>query len=196
MSEKQNGIGDEKESEELELAGEWSDHFEISTRQESVRAKVVLAACYFEELLEQLIKMVLKESDEKEDPLLDGPQVPIGTFSAKIETAYRLGFITPEVKKSLHLIRKIRNKFSHELSSCTFDDEQIKNWNLELHKLNDVATAEKRKLFTPGPVGDFEKSAAWLIFWIKTVIGKVSVKFPNCGSEREQSKKIKLSRPN
>lgn len=34
---------------------------------------------------------------------------------------YRLGLISAEVTRALHLIRKIRNSFAHEVSGCKLD---------------------------------------------------------------------------
>lgn len=39
---------------------------------------------------------------------------PLGSLGAKIELAYRVGMISPELHRELHLIRKIRNKFAHK----------------------------------------------------------------------------------
>lgn len=180
---------------DTDIAGVWSDHFDASIRKESTRAKVVLAACYMDELLHQLLALVLKPSDKKKDLLLDGPQAPLGTYSAKIELAYRLGLIPEDTRKSLHLVRKIRNEFAHNLDNCSFDSTAIRDWNRQLHELNDHATAERRASFTPGAVGDFEKSVSWLVYWLKHVIYKLPTSCPNCGSEMEHRARIKAQAP-
>lgn len=189
-----NEAADRKKEIE-DLAGEWSDHFDKSIKEESTRAKVILSACYLDELLDQLLKIMLKPNNEKNDPLFDGPQAPLSTFSAKIELASRLGAIPEETKKSLHLIRKIRNKFAHSLTECDFNDPEIKNWNKELHSLNDHATKERRATFSEGPVGDFEKSVSWLVFWLRHITQQIPTKCPNCGTEMEHRAKIKESKP-
>jgi DNA-binding MltR family transcriptional regulator len=188
---------EKKEQEEIksDIAGEWSDHFEQTIRTESIRAKAILSACYMDELLNQLLTIVLKPNIDKTDPLLDGANAPLGTFSSKIELAFRMGAISNDDKKSLHLVRKIRNRFAHELSECTFEDNQILNWNQELHNLNDRATLERRRSFSPGPIGDFEKSVSWLIYWIKHIIAGIPTSCPRCGSEMEHRKKIKCATP-
>ena len=179
------------QAKEEDIAGLWSDHFDASIRTESTRAKVVLAACYIDELLYQLLALALRPVDTVKDPLLDGPQAPLGTFSAKIDLAFRLGLIVQKVQKRIHLVRKIRNEFAHNLDGCTFDSPTINNWNLELHRLNDVATVERRASFSHGPVGDFEKSVSWLVYWLKNVIQKLPTSCPHCGSEMEHRAKIK-----
>lgn len=180
----------------IDLAGEWSDHFDYSIRKESSRAKVILSACYLDELLRQLLEVALKPSDSKEDPLLDGPQAPLGTYSAKIEICARLGLISEEAKRSLHLIRKIRNEFAHKLTECDFTKSKILKWNEELHQLNDVATKERRASFSNGPIGDFEKSVSWLVYWLKNLIQQIPTDCPKCGSEIEHRSKVKSKLPN
>jgi DNA-binding MltR family transcriptional regulator len=178
-----------------DIAGLWSDHFDRSISTESTRAKVVLAACYLDELLHQLLALVLKPSDRAKDPLLHGPQAPLGTYSAKIELAYRLGLLPDAIRRSLHLVRKIRNEFAHSLDDCSFSSPAIRDWSAELHRLNDVATPERRASFSPGAVGDFEKSISWLVYWLKHLIYKLPTSCPQCGSEMEHRAKIRAQAP-
>ncbi|MES2728987.1 MAG: DUF4145 domain-containing protein [Pseudomonadota bacterium] len=185
----------EQKAIDNDIAGIWSDHFDASIRNESARAKVVLSACYLDELLKQLVELVLKPSDSKEDSLFDGPNAPLSTFSAKIDLASRMGLIPPETQKSLHLVRRIRNEFAHKISECDFTNEKIFAWNKQLNDLNDVATPERRASFSPGPIGDFEKSVSWLVYWIKNTIQKIPSSCPNCGSEMEHRLKLKMSNP-
>lgn len=128
-----------KSEDQFDIPGQWSDHFDASIKQESTRAKVVLSACYLDELIGQLLEIILKPCDKKSDPLFDGAQAPLSTFSARIELAFRMGAVSEDTQKSLNYIRKIRNKFAHQITECDFNDPQIQNWNNELHKLNDVA---------------------------------------------------------
>jgi DNA-binding MltR family transcriptional regulator len=173
-----------------DLAGLWSDHFDASIRTESTRAKVVLAACYLDELLGQLLRFVLKPVENGRDSLFEGAQAPLGTFSSKIDLAFRLGLIDEKVSKSLHFVRRIRNEFAHNLETCSFEASEIKNWNYELHLLNDVATPERRLTFSPGPVGDFEKSVSWLVYWLKHRIQTLPISCHHCGSEMDHRKNI------
>jgi DNA-binding MltR family transcriptional regulator len=182
-------------AEDPDLAGLWSDHFDASTRTESTRAKVVLAACYLDELLGQLLRFVLKPVEDEKDPLFEGVQAPLGTFSAKIDLAYRLGLIDEKASKSLHFVRRIRNEFAHNLDTCTFEASKVKNWNRELHLLNDLATPERRLSFSPGPVGDFEKSVSWLVYWLKHRIQTLPISCHHCGSEMDHRKKIQGRTP-
>ncbi|MEO1791650.1 MAG: MltR family transcriptional regulator, partial [Cyanobacteria bacterium J06629_19] len=50
---------------------------------------------------------------------------PFGTFSSRIDAAYALGLLPKNVRKDMHLLRKIRNDFGHNSSPVTFEDESI-----------------------------------------------------------------------
>ena len=180
---------------DAELAGQWSDHFDASIKAESERARVILSACYLEELLFQLLAIALKPCPHKQDPLFHGATAPLGTFSAKIEMAARMCLIPEDTEKSLQFVRKIRNRFAHDLAGCNFSDPQILDWNREMHLLNNHATPERRATFSDGSVGDFEKSVSWLIFWIKYLTQGIPSECPCCGSEMEHREKLKLQLP-
>lgn len=179
----------------LEGAVKWADHFDLSMRSESPRAKVILSACYVDELLRQLILLVLRPGPAVNDPLMDGPQAPFGSLSSKVEGVYRLALVDENVKTSLHLVRKIRNKFAHQLADCRFDDPAILAWTVELKKRNDHATPETRARFATGAEGDFEAAVSWLVFWLKHVIDSVPTACPHCGSEMEHRRKIQVAVP-
>jgi len=185
----------EEITDRFSAAADWSDHFDKSIRTESTRAKVVLSVCYLDELLRQLVEMLLKPAAENDDSLLDGPEAPLSSVSAKIDLGWRMGAIPDDTRTSLHLVRKIRNRFAHRLATCDFDDPKIRSWNSELHKLNDHATADRRATFSDGPVGDFETSVSWLVFWLKHIIQTIPSACPRCGSEMEHRAKIKAARP-
>lgn len=87
-------------------------------RDESDRAAVILGAAKLDMLLLQILDRRLLPSLSSADELLDGDS-PLATFSARINACYRLGLITPEFAKSLHLVRRIRNGFAHEISGVS-----------------------------------------------------------------------------
>ncbi|MEZ5064312.1 MAG: hypothetical protein R3B81_06225 [bacterium] len=87
---------------------------------ESDRAAVILGASRLDLGLRNLLQHVLLPNPSGRDELLDG-EGPLSTFSARIHAAYRLGLITPEFARSLHLVRRIRNEFAHETASSSLD---------------------------------------------------------------------------
>ncbi len=87
---------------------------------ESDRAAVILGAAKLDALLAQILDRFLLPSTGSSDELLEGDS-PLSTFSSRINACYRLGLISAQFAKSLHLVRRIRNGFAHELSGCSLD---------------------------------------------------------------------------
>lgn len=105
---------------------------------ESDRAAVILGAAKLDSLLMQILDRFLLPSLSSNDELLDGDS-PLSTFSARINSCYRLGLISSEFAKSLHLVRRIRNAFAHETSGCSLStgahSDRIKSLLLPLRPL-------------------------------------------------------------
>ena len=89
-------------------------------KNESDRAAVILGAAKIDSLLAQLLDRYLLPSLSSKDELLEGDS-PLATFSARINVAYRLGLITADFAKSLHLFRRIRNSFAHEVTGVSLE---------------------------------------------------------------------------
>lgn len=128
---------------------EFSELFNFAEQNE--RAIAILGGSFLEMILEHIILAYLPEEDKEVQKLMDVNQ-PLGNFSNKISFCYCLGLIEKVVKDDLNLIRKIRNKFAHDLF-VSFQDEQIKSWCKELkwHKIaymeNPPSEATHRDLF-------------------------------------------------
>lgn len=103
---------------------------------ESERGCVIVGAALLDEALEQILKIRLVPSPEKRDKLFNGAYAPLGSFSAKIDFAYRVGIIGLNRRSILHLIRKLRNDFAHSTLQLSFDSQQVRNRVKELFKLN------------------------------------------------------------
>jgi hypothetical protein len=88
--------------------------------KESDRAAVILAAAKLDFTLLQLLQRLLLPSPTGSDELLDGDG-PLSTFSSRINLAHRLGLISAQFSRSLHLVRRIRNSFAHEPSGLTLE---------------------------------------------------------------------------
>jgi mannitol operon repressor len=97
---------------------------------ESPRGGVLVAASFLENLLHKVLQAFLIEG-KAQDQILSGFNAPVGTFSAKIALAAALGLISERERRECDLIRKIRNKFAHNIHP-SFDDDEIKSICLEL----------------------------------------------------------------
>jgi hypothetical protein len=106
---------------------------------ESDRGCVVLAVAWIEDDLTRLLKRHLLPSprtSESSDELF-GVQGYLGTFSAKIDLAYRLGLIRRSVHQCLHLGRRIRNDFAHLSGDLSFSTPSISDRVSEIFRLNE-----------------------------------------------------------
>lgn len=107
----------------FEISSEFSDKngaeasaFIRSLVAESERAAVVLGAAKLDSLLDLLLRRSFLPCAGGRDDLLDTER-PLGTFSAKISIAYRLGLIDKDFEYALQVIRKIRNSFAHSIEN-------------------------------------------------------------------------------
>lgn len=136
-----------------------------SLLDESERATVILAAARLDVDLERLLKHLLHHHPGGSDPLFEGDRM-LGTFSAKIAMAYRLGALTPEFEHSLQMVRRIRNDFAHALEVESLSSARQKGRLAEL-----VRTMEHSEVYASGwsAFEAMKKSPAHLQFVLCTV---------------------------
>ena len=108
--------------------------FVRSLTTESERAAVVLGAAKLDSLLELLLKRSLLPSPGGKDDLFDTER-PLGTFSAKITVAYRMGLIDKDFEYSLQVVRKIRNNFAHSIENETLSKSSHHDRLFEVTKI-------------------------------------------------------------
>ncbi|MEQ9092195.1 MAG: hypothetical protein RIE52_13965 [Balneola sp.] len=94
--------------------------------KESDRAAVILVASIIDGNLETLLKSHLVPIPTSKDSLFDSATSPLSNFSSKIDLAYRVGLISSKFCRDLHLLRKIRNSFAHDIYGCAFDSGSVK----------------------------------------------------------------------
>ena len=103
---------------------------------ESERGSAIVGAVLIEEALEEILKALLIAPAKKDDELFKDSYAPLGSFSAKIDVAYRTGLISPKVRSSLHLIRDLRNDFAHKSLQINFETQSVRDRIRELFNLN------------------------------------------------------------
>ena len=99
--------------------------------KETDRAAVILCAAKMDALLAVAVRQRLLPNPNSTDELLDSDRA-LGTFSARINAAFRLGIIDADLSRSLHLFRKIRNAFAHEISTSQLSEPPHCDRNNEL----------------------------------------------------------------
>lgn len=103
---------------------------------ESERGSAIVGAALIDDALEEMLKTLMIASAQKDDELFNGPYAPLSSLSAKIDVAYRTGLISPNVRASFHLIRKLRNDFAHVSLQINFESQSVHSRIRELFNLN------------------------------------------------------------
>jgi hypothetical protein len=89
------------------------------------RGAGIIAAAILDEMLETIIQARLLELNRDHYDALFGPEKPLGSFSAKIEIGFALGFYSEQGYKVLHAARAVRNKFAHRIEALEFDHPDV-----------------------------------------------------------------------
>lgn len=164
MSEKTGHTTDKKRCG----AHKTADIFMTQFNKESDRAAVIVGATIIETSLEVALKYFLVRLEKvKNDPLFDGPNAPLSSFNAKIEMAFRSAIISDRLRKALHIIRKIRNRFAHDILDCDFNNTQVISLVQELEKTvfaQMKRSVDEKKVFS-GARGDFQISLLRILWW-------------------------------
>lgn len=105
-----------KSPSDHETLGDEYKNFVKDFADESDRAAVIVGTAKLDLLLYQILQRALFPIPRSSDELLDS-EASLGTFSSRIHMAYRLALIDAQFARALHLIKKIRNSFAHEISS-------------------------------------------------------------------------------
>src|SRR5262249_6706493 len=93
--------------------------------QDSDRAVAVVGATFLDEALRRYVCARFVVLSAKESDALFEPDMPLGSFSAKIKIAHALGLIGTQTRRDLDQIRGVRNVFAHSQRMLTFDTQEI-----------------------------------------------------------------------
>ena len=123
----------ERYFEFLDILREFDELFTFNEKDD--RNIVIMGSSFLEMALEHLLLAFLPEDDKEVEKLFNSSNGALATFGNKISIAYSLGLMDKMVKDDLHLIRKIRNEFAHNLV-VSFEDKKIADWckSLKWHK--------------------------------------------------------------
>jgi DNA-binding MltR family transcriptional regulator len=132
--------------------------------KESDRAAVILVGARLDYLLGELLARFMLPNTAASDDLLDADR-PLGTFSAKIHLAYRLGLIDAAFARALHILRRLRNTFAHETAGASFDHGPSRDRIREL-----AAPLARTKLFREIRLHFSEKSDITADFYVTAAL--------------------------
>jgi len=85
-----------------------------------------------------VLRAFLVPCPTSQDTLFDGPSATLATFGARIDFAHRLGLLSAQSSRDLHLIRRMRNDQAHSVEGRTFDDPGLKDQVTQLAKSFDL----------------------------------------------------------
>jgi DNA-binding MltR family transcriptional regulator len=143
------------EFEALGLGISDAKDFFLHLKQESDAALSVLSASYIDAHLTDAWKRNMPGKSNATYDLLFDNNGPLATFSGKIRVAHGLGWLTDELASSLHVLRKIRNRFAHDPYKQQMADNEINSLiaslpSREVHMLRAVGYSETLlKTFSP-----------------------------------------------
>lgn len=100
----------------------WMNLVNKETQNQSDRALVLLCAAILDEQLEFILKSFLVEDDKIQEKIFDN-NAPLSTFNSKNNFCFYLGLISKHEYNTINTIRKIRNKFAHEILINSFEDD-------------------------------------------------------------------------
>jgi DNA-binding MltR family transcriptional regulator len=98
----------------------------------SDRSCVIVAASILDHLILELLRARLVPNSTSQDSLFDGGNAPLGAFSARIDLAYRIGSISAQFARDLHVIRRMRNDLAHSIVGRDFSDPGLADQVLHL----------------------------------------------------------------
>lgn len=135
-------------------------YLELS-RRESARGVVLLSTGYLEKQLRDVLEAFMREG-ARAASLLDGPNAPLGTFSARTTACHAFGLISDRENHDLNVLRRIRNEFAHDMHT-SFETpaviERCRTLQLKAHDYD----SEKMGQVRISPQGQFQTSASALI---------------------------------
>lgn len=146
---------------------DWANLFMEEFEKESDRASVILSVAMLDQALENILKARLLPIGTSEDNLLEGSYSPISTFSSRIDLAHRLGLISTKFCRDLHIIRRVRNNFSHNITGCSFDDASVCDQVNALICSSGVTKRNPKrrtKQYVEGSKGDFQMTISWMLW--------------------------------
>jgi hypothetical protein len=111
-------------------ASEKEAHAEIENSSD--RAAAVLGAAFIDDRLTEAIKARFHQ-DKKVLERLFGHAGALSTFSAKIDVAFSIGMLSKEAIEDLHVIRKVRNEFAHNLRMKSFAAAPVRDLIKNIH---------------------------------------------------------------
>jgi hypothetical protein len=132
-----------------------------SLNKESHRGRTLISTGYLEELLGRVLQSFFIQIPRAR-LLVEGGNAPLGTFRSRIDACYVMGLISEDEHYDLHLIRKIRNEFAHNIDATFELDAITDRCRLLRHRAGDY-TSEEQGDVRLQPSGQFTSATVNII---------------------------------
>jgi hypothetical protein len=143
----------------------------------SDRSCVIVAAAIIDHLLTEALRSFLVPSPTAQDPLFDGANAPLGTFSARIDMAHRLGLLGVQAARDMHLIRRMRNDQAHSVEGRTFADPALKDQ--VAHLVTSFALEKRAPFLLAAPYDTVRGNFTVVIFMIVVYLDDLRKQVPS-----------------
>ena len=132
------------------------------------RSAAILAASFLEDRLQKAILARLVHDKVVIGEMLKG-YGPLATFRTKIDLAFLMSIIDAPMRRHLHRIRDIRNRFAHRVDVHEFEAIEIKDLCKTLPRIKDVAILRRKcsKLLTKD---ERNKAPAFIPIWLTPLL--------------------------
>jgi hypothetical protein len=97
---------------------------ESLVKGESPRGKVLIYVSAIERALQEVLLSVLVPSNQKDDAILGKIA---NTFEAQIDLAYRVGVVSHNLSRDLHILRELREDCYGRIENFSFEHSAIKS---------------------------------------------------------------------
>ena len=108
----------------LVAQSDWTAFFE-ELKDETDRGCAILAVAWIDHLLERRLGAHFSGGNSDARRKLFDANGPFSPFSAKVTAAFCLGWLDADLRHDLDVIRKIRNRFAHQIHGLTLDDPDM-----------------------------------------------------------------------
>ena len=148
--------------------------------QESPKAAVIVLTAELDLALRDILEeyfLPQNSISRKYGASLFGPDEPAGTFSARIELAFRLGLIPEWCQEELHIIRRIRNEISHGVVELSFKDSPIREFISQLKVPGKLKEKHRQTLIDENWKRFWEDAKQIIIFSGSVVLAELQVTY-------------------
>lgn len=112
---------------------QWLKHLNIELQGTSDRSCIITSASIIDHLLLEVLRKYFVPNTGADDTLFCG-NAPLGSFSSRIEMAYRIGIISKQFRSDLNVLRRMRNDSAHSIDIIAFSDRSFRDRVLCLMK--------------------------------------------------------------